>query len=1515
MSRIPTWYTISPSSDPVVEFFHAINQDDVDKVSDLLNQQQFDLNYIRDEDGRAPLMVAAIRNRTQVLEFLANCTQVDLELRDNEGNTALYKGCATGATGAVECLLRAGANVDAENREQSTPLIIAAYNGHSSLCSFLVGFGHANINHRDVTHKTALSFASFEGHDETVEALLERGAEVDCVDKFGWSALMLAAHAGKASVVQKLVDYGADTTLVTDNGKTAEDLAREAGRLAIVQILSECIVPNIASKRPTIPTPIPFSVRPKSRILSREHGSSTLSPFSSVLSENRSTVVGSPNSSATLTDRLTPQQNELSIDYLKSHNYRSFSQKPISPEYNVANERPVTTSMMKPIKPLGEFSWDQSQWEDLSNEKSDWNIKSPIPIKLHRRQSHSSFENQRPLIEPEIRRRRPPQAHVSNNISTAGGQDNSTDSRRLWEIASKLLTCCCLNHCLIDCGKLTDPDVRQAWREKVSLCIIIFLISSFLGFLTFTFSTVVCRQGPPIFAEDVAHKYGFEGKGMQLMVVRGRLYNVKDYFRFGYHRPILPFADEDLASVVNPLLGQDISEFFPIDKFSSKCRKWPLRPSCAFEGSDKRYHCHSSPISRKTLESLSIHNFVAFSWESIQEKERKLFVYNDKVFSLDLYLYNNETYLGDSHFTSKLLKLIGRDATRDIIRDRTLKAVLPCFEDQLLVGMVEGSSTGCFASNLLIVVSSVILVGIILIKFVSAVAFDWFLSRQLGKITKKSHPSDPIKPIILLVTCYSEGEHSIRTTLDSLALTSYDDEYKLLFVICDGDIVGAGNEKSTPNIVLDIIEPFDSAASIPEPASYIAVGDGAKQHNMAQVYIGFYRCQGHRVPILVVVKCGTPNEKDTSKAGNRGKRDSQLILMQWLSKICLNEKMTPLEYELFEKVRILMNFTPDQFEMVLMVDADTLVEEESVSRMVAAMERDSNVMGLCGETKVANKKQTWVTMIQVYEYYISHHLGKAFESIFGGVTCLPGCFCMYRIKAPKCNDYSVPVLANPEIVELYSSNDVSTLHQKNLLLLGEDRYLTTLMLRTFPKRKMIYVPKAICRTVVPDEFRVLLSQRRRWINSTVHNLLELILVPQLCGIFCCSMQFVILLELLGTVIMPASFVFFLFLILAAFTGADVWLPLIFMCIVFFLQTLLIAITTRKMGYVLWMFVFILAMPIWNFALPIYAFWHFDDFSWGTTRKIDGLDSGHGGERDFEQFDPSVIPTKHWHEWSAENRDSTSEDDENPARPDSEAEYFKRNIYNIPHQNRDLGVINEDEIVEDVVVDPTNHYNRYALESTLRYPTTNMNKLPSLRGSKKYMSQRKHFSEGSYISEQGKARRYSRLCGPRPYQDYHRGVPYSFISPATSQANYPAELYHSRQSHYSRPISASPFPYQFHNQVRQTITPGEYIPRMQAARSLAMEPTYSFPSYKYPPFPHAQYQNSRYSTPLGRPITSNGRLYSQTPSWSVPYQYYSSPLSSRTSLATTAIPLHRTSVESRPQARLNGPRGYTVLQPF
>jgi chitin synthase len=116
------------------------------------------------------------------------------------------------------------------------------------------------------------------------------------------------------------------------------------------------------------------------------------------------------------------------------------------------------------------------------------------------------------------------------------------------------------------------------------------------------------------------------------------------------------------------------------------------------------------------------------------------------------------------------------------------------------------------------------------------------------------------------------------------------------------------------------------------------------------------------------------------------------------------------------------------------------------------------------------------------------------------------------------------------VVEGYSNQNVDTLHKKNLLALGEDRYLTTLVLKSFPKMKTKFTPSATAYTQAPDSFAVLLSQRRRWINSTLHNLVELVRVQDLCGFCCVSMRFIVLIDLISTVIQPATVVYLVYLI-------------------------------------------------------------------------------------------------------------------------------------------------------------------------------------------------------------------------------------------------------------------------------------------------------------------------------------------------------------------------------------------------
>lgn len=80
---------------------------------------------------------------------------------------------------------------------------------------------------------------------------------------------------------------------------------------------------------------------------------------------------------------------------------------------------------------------------------------------------------------------------------------------------------------------------------------------------------------------------------------------------------------------------------------------------------------------------------------------------------------------------------------------------------------------------------------------------------------------------------------------------------------------------------------------------YIAVGSGPKRDNAAQVYAGHYLSSvtSRRVAMLVVVKCGCEAERTAGqgKPGNRGKRDSQMILKNFIMRVNYNERFTPLQ--------------------------------------------------------------------------------------------------------------------------------------------------------------------------------------------------------------------------------------------------------------------------------------------------------------------------------------------------------------------------------------------------------------------------------------------------------------------------------------------------------------------------------------------------------------------------------------------------------------------------------------------
>jgi hypothetical protein len=101
-----------------------------------------------------------------------------LELKTEEGGTALKFACLQGQSETVKELILHGANINIQDGSRVTPLIIASKNGDSEIVKELVKSG-ADINIKDNDGKTALYTAYQKDFSEIVSILESAGAKLD----------------------------------------------------------------------------------------------------------------------------------------------------------------------------------------------------------------------------------------------------------------------------------------------------------------------------------------------------------------------------------------------------------------------------------------------------------------------------------------------------------------------------------------------------------------------------------------------------------------------------------------------------------------------------------------------------------------------------------------------------------------------------------------------------------------------------------------------------------------------------------------------------------------------------------------------------------------------------------------------------------------------------------------------------------------------------------------------------------------------------------------------------------------------------------------------------------------------------------------------------------------------------------------------------------------------------------------------------------------------------------------
>ncbi|KAH7371094.1 chitin synthase-domain-containing protein [Pyrenochaeta sp. MPI-SDFR-AT-0127] len=837
-------------------------------------------------------------------------------------------------------------------------------------------------------------------------------------------------------------------------------------------------------------------------------------------------------------------------------------------------------------------------------------------------------------------------------------------SRKRWVFIVYSLTWFIPDFLIQHVGRIKRKDVRMAWREKLAINMLIWLSCAFVIFLMIGFPMLICPK-QHVYSSAELTSYDGKGKNDAYIAMRGVVYDLGDFMPHHYPN-IIPQKN------LEKYAGKDATNLFPV-QVSALCNgvDGSVHPGVQLNYRTSNYTDSSANNLISTTDlNAQYHDFRWFSNDSrpdwwyeqqvflkanymkgrvgyspnylktLASKGDSIAYINNRVYDVTQYLKGGREVkypIDDTErpqetpnvnfMDTNVMSIFQYQAGKDISKywdglnmDAKLKNDMRvCLDNLFYVGELDTrSSAKCLFAKYFLLAISILLVSVIGFKFLAALQF-----------TRKTDPENIDKFIICTVPAYTEDEDSLRRAIDSAARMKYDDKRKLLVIVCDGMIIGQGNDKPTPRIVLDILGVPE--ATDPDPLSFESLGEGQRQHNMGKCYSGLYEVQGHIVPFLVVVKVGKPSE--VSKPGNRGKRDSQIILMRFLNRVHYNLPMSPLELEMHHQIRNIIGVNPTFYEFLLQIDADTVVAPDAATRFVAAFLHDTRLIAICGETALTNAKSSFITMMQVYEYYISHNLTKAFESLFGSVTCLPGCFTMYRIRAAETGK---PLFVSKEVVEAYQEIRVDTLHTKNLLHLGEDRFLTTLLLKFHSKYKTKYTMRAHAWTVAPDSWTVFMSQRRRWINSTVHNLIELIPLQQLCGFCCFSMRFIVFLDLLSTVVQPVIVVYIGYLIYLLVWSKDV-VPItafILLGAIYGLQ-MIIFIIRRKWEMIGWMIIYIVATPVFAFGLPLYSFWHMDDFSWGNTRVVTGEKGQVIVVSDEGKFDPASIPKKRWEEYQAE----------------------------------------------------------------------------------------------------------------------------------------------------------------------------------------------------------------------------------------------------------------------------------------
>jgi ankyrin repeat protein len=150
-----------------------------------------------------------------------------LEWRNQHGETPIFFAAVLGMTGIVELLINAGADVNAVNDTGMTPIELVGFSQNTFDILLAAGARTASgeIPSRPEAEVPPLLLAIAANQIYEIRMLIEGGEDLEWRNENGGTHLFFAVAMGNPETVQLLLEYGAEVNAVNNDGQTPYDLA------------------------------------------------------------------------------------------------------------------------------------------------------------------------------------------------------------------------------------------------------------------------------------------------------------------------------------------------------------------------------------------------------------------------------------------------------------------------------------------------------------------------------------------------------------------------------------------------------------------------------------------------------------------------------------------------------------------------------------------------------------------------------------------------------------------------------------------------------------------------------------------------------------------------------------------------------------------------------------------------------------------------------------------------------------------------------------------------------------------------------------------------------------------------------------------------------------------------------------------------------------------------------------------------------------------------------------------